>query len=106
MSSSYAGVRTMQVIPGMISVSASEAQIGIHSGDAPPVTMTTQTGLMLHGEQPQAFVLTRKGQCKNLPLVDMLERQVLTCFRIANSVQAPAEVVEAPPPPPQHPGIC
>ena len=64
MSSSYAGVRTIGAIPGMISVSPTKDQIGIHSGDAPPVTMT-QTALMLHGEQPQAFVITRKGVLKH-----------------------------------------
>lgn len=91
----------MQVIPGMIRVFPNEKQIRIHSGDTPPVTMTNQTGLMLHGEQPQAFVITRKGWCKHQHLVEMLERQVRICFRIANSTQFPgqAQVVEAPPPP-------
>ena len=101
MSSSYAGVRTMEAIPGMISVSHSIDQIGIHSGDAPPVTMTTQTGLIVYGEQPQAFVITRRGVCKHQHLVEMLEQQVRTSFRIANSTQFPGQrqVVEAPPPP-------
>lgn len=93
----------MQTIPGTISISPSELQILTHSGEFPPVTMTTQTGLMLHGEQPQAFVITNKGVCKHQHLVELLERQVRTCFAINNLVQAPAVVEEAPPPPPPFP---
>ena len=93
----------MQVILGMISISdnADEAagQISMHSGEFPPVTMTKQIGLMLHGEHPQAFVITRKGLCKHWHLVEMLERQVLKCFRIDNSVQAPAPPPPVPPSP-------
>jgi hypothetical protein len=101
-SSSYAGVRTLQLIPGMISISGSELQIENHTGEFPPVTLTKQTGLMLHGEEPQGFVFKKTGVWKHQHLAKMLEQQVLSCFRLANS-DAPAEVVETPPPPPPVP---
>ena len=103
MSSFCAGVRAMQAIHGMISISDTKLQIKRHSGEVPPVTMTKQIALMLYGEQPQAFVVTKRGHEKYRHLADMVKQQAVTCFRHAKQVQAPAEVVEAPPPPPPVP---
>ena len=98
MSSCYAGVRTMQVIPGMISVWASEDQITIAPKDQPSsVTMTNQTGLMLHGEEVQAFVVTKSGVYKYHHLVQMLEKQVRKCFGAPQLPMSP--MVPSPPPP-------
>ena len=99
MSSYYAGVRTMQVIPGMISVYPNEGSIGMHAGEVPRVTLTNQTGLLLLGEEPQAFVITSKGVCKHHHLVDMVESQVRTCFQASKVVDVPPPPVPPPPPP-------
>ena len=62
MSSSYAGVKAIGAIPGEISISDSENHIEMHSGEAPPVTMTKQTALMLvRDNKPHGFVITQKG---------------------------------------------
>ena len=95
MSTFYAGVRTTQVIPGMIRVYPSEGQIGMHSGEVPRVALTNQVGLLLLGEEPQAFVITKQGRCKHYHLVPMVESQVRTCFQASKKVK----VVDVPPPP-------
>ena len=101
MSSCYGGVTTMQAIPGMISISDNELQIPMHNGEVPPVTMTKQVGLLLHGAHPQAFVVTRGGRMRYQHLCEMLHRQVLTCFRFASATSD----TSTPPPPPPPPSV-
>ena len=72
-SSYYDGVTTMQVILGMMNVYPNECSIGLHSGEVPRVTLTNQIGLLLLGEEPQAFVIKKKGLNVHNHLVEMVE---------------------------------
>ncbi len=112
--SSYAGVRTMEVIPGMISISDIVEQIVNHSGTGPPVTMTKQTGLMLHGDESFGFVVKVRSQGSQTlkHLAEKLDSQVRKCSSLRNAVRYDEKGVpmdfeserirsawEAPPPP-------
>ena len=88
--STYHGESTMDLIHGRVSVSDNEEQIGDKDQTRDsilPVTMTKQTGLMLHGDESLGFVIRVSGPQTLKHLAEKLDSQVRKCSSLRNAVR-------------------